>query len=84
MFREMRRKKQLLTLEESAAVLHRGTSGVLALAGDAGCSGGPTLAGMVSGMAGDNLRLGILAAIIFPFLLLAGLLICRNLKAKSR
>lgn len=36
MFREMRRKKQLLTLEESTAVLHRGTSGVLALAGDDG------------------------------------------------
>ena len=36
MFREMRRKKQLLTPEESAAVLHRGTSGVLALAGDDG------------------------------------------------
>lgn len=36
MFREMRRKKQLLTSEESAAVLHRGTSGVLALAGDDG------------------------------------------------
>ena len=36
MFREMRRKKQLLTPEERAAVLHRGTSGVLALAGDDG------------------------------------------------
>lgn len=36
MFREMRRKKQLLTPEERAAVLHRGPSGVLALAGDDG------------------------------------------------
>ena len=36
MFREMRRKNQLLTLEGSAAVLRRGTSGVLALAGDDG------------------------------------------------
>lgn len=36
MFREMRRKNQALSLEESAAVLMRGTSGVLALSGDNG------------------------------------------------
>ena len=36
MFREMRRKNQALSLEESAAVLTRGTSGVLALSGDNG------------------------------------------------
>ncbi len=36
MFREMRRKKQLLAAEESVAILERGTSGVLALAGDDG------------------------------------------------
>lgn len=34
MFRELRRKKQALSIEESAAVLDRRTSGVLALAGD--------------------------------------------------
>lgn len=34
MFREMRRKKQAISMEESAAVLMRGTSGVLALLGD--------------------------------------------------
>lgn len=38
MFRELRRKKQLLTAEAAAAVLTRGTSGVLALAGDGGYS----------------------------------------------
>ncbi len=36
MFREMRRKKQALSPEESATVLYRGTSGVLALSGDGG------------------------------------------------
>ena len=36
MFREMRRKKQLLSPEETAAVLREGTSGVLALCGDDG------------------------------------------------
>ena len=34
MFREMRRKKQKLSMEECAEILCRGTSGVLALAGD--------------------------------------------------
>ena len=36
MFREMRRKKQALSKEDCAAILNRGTSGVLALAGDDG------------------------------------------------
>lgn len=36
MFREMRRKKQALAPEKCLAVLNRGTSGVLALAGDDG------------------------------------------------
>ncbi len=36
MFRELRRKRQALPAEECAAVLLRGTSGVLALSGDNG------------------------------------------------
>ena len=36
MFREMRRSKQALTEQECLEVLHRGTSGVLAVAGDDG------------------------------------------------
>ena len=36
MFREMRRKKQLLSDAENVAVLNKGTSGVLAVAGDDG------------------------------------------------
>lgn len=36
MFREMLRKKQELSLDESTAVLMRGTSGVLAVLGDHG------------------------------------------------
>ena len=34
MFREMRRKRQALSASEVAEILHRGTSGVLALLGD--------------------------------------------------
>ena len=36
MFRDMRRKKQLLSPEESLQILENGTSGVLAVAGDDG------------------------------------------------
>ncbi|MCH5275904.1 MAG: MFS transporter [Lachnospiraceae bacterium] len=48
---------------------------LLALAGDTGCSLGPTLVGYVSAAFGDNLRQGLLAAAIFPLLLLGGLLL---------
>lgn len=36
MFRDMRRNRQALGMEECAAILHRGSSGVLALSGDDG------------------------------------------------
>ena len=41
MFKEMRRRKQLLSAEDSAAVLNRGTSGVLALLGAPALEWGP-------------------------------------------
>lgn len=43
---------------------------LLALAGDLGCSGGPTLVGLVSGAFNDDLKAGLTAAIIFPLLLI--------------
>ncbi len=43
---------------------------MLALAGDLGCSSGPTLVGAVSSAANGNLKAGILAAALFPVLLL--------------
>ena len=61
------------TFSKASAAIRRGGTALfamLALAGDIGCSGGPTLAGFVSGALGDNLRMGILAAILFPVLLL--------------
>lgn len=54
---------------------------MLALAGDLGCSGGPTLAGIVSSSFDNNLRLGILAAIVFPVLLLMGVVISEKKSA---
>lgn len=44
----------------------------LALAGDAGCSSGPALVGLVSGACGDHYQTGILAAVLFPALLVGG------------
>ena len=52
----------------------------LALAGDLGCSGGPAVVGWVAERAGDSLQTGILAAAIFPVLLLVGLLMTSRLK----
>ena len=59
----------------SASIKGGGTAmfAMLALAGDVGCSGGPTLAGLVSGACGNNLHMGILAAIVFPVLMLTSL-----------
>lgn len=46
------------------------TFAMLALAGDLGCAGGPTLSGTFSGIFNDNLKIGILFAVIFPLVLL--------------
>lgn len=51
---------------------------LLALAGDIGCSSGPTMVGFISSAMQDNLKLGLLSAIIFPVLMLAGLAACRK------
>ncbi len=47
---------------------------LLALAGDLGCAGGPAAAGFITSMCGGNMRVGIGAALIFPLLMGAGLL----------
>ena len=66
----------------AAALKNGGTAmfALLALAGDLGCSGGPTLAGTISGYFNDNLKMGILAAINVPVLLLMGLYACGRLE----
>lgn len=53
----------------------------LALAGDLGCSAGPTVVGVVSGAFNDDLKKGILIAIIFPICLLIGLGLYKKVKA---
>ena len=71
------------TFSKAAAALPRGGTAMfalLALGGDVGCSGGPTLVGMVSGALGDNLKMGVLTGTVFPVLLLIGILLCRKVK----
>lgn len=65
------------TFSTAAATLRGGGTAMfafLALAGDLGCSIGPTFVGLISGLTGDNLKLGILAAVVFPLVLIGGIL----------
>lgn len=51
---------------------------LMALAGDLGCSAGPTLVGFVANANGGNLGVGLIVAIIFPILMLTGLAILKQ------
>lgn len=69
------------TFSKAAASIPRGGTALfalMALAGDLGCSGGPTVVGMVSSCFGEDLKKGILAAVLFPVLLLLGIGLCRR------
>ena len=69
------------TFSKAAATLPKGGTALfalMALAGDLGCSGGPTVVGMVSSFFGEDLKKGILAAALFPLLLLFGIARCRK------
>lgn len=71
------------SFSKAAAALPKGGTAMfalLALGGDLGCSGGPTVVGAVSSAMGENLKMGILAAIVFPALLLTGILVCGRIK----
>jgi MFS family permease len=65
----------------SASIPRGGTAlfALLALAGDLGCSSGPTVVGFAASAFGDNLRNGILVGTVFPVLLLAGLYVKRKI-----
>ena len=65
------------TFSRAASTLRTGGTAMfalLALAGDLGCSAGPTLVGFVSDNAGGNMKAGILAATLFPAVMLVCLL----------
>lgn len=71
------------TFSMAAASVKRGGTALfalLALAGDVGCSSGPTYVGMISGALNDNLKLGIFAALIFPVLMIMGIKMIGSLR----
>ena len=71
------------TFSMAAASVKRGGTALfalLALAGDVGCSSGPTYVGMISGALNDNLKLGIFAALIFPVLMILGIKMIGSLR----
>lgn len=73
------------TFSKAAVSLRTGGTAMfalLALAGDLGCGGGPTLVGLVSNAANDNMKSGILVAIVFPVILLLCLLGKKREKTK--
>ena len=74
------------TFSKAAASIPRGGTALfalMALAGDLGCSGGPTVVGMISSHFDEDLRKGILAAVLFPVLLLLGIFMCRKAKRQD-
>lgn len=73
------------TFSMAAAKLPRGGTAMfalMALAGDLGCSSGPTVIGFVA-EAGHGLEGGLLVAILFPVLLLIGLLLLGKQKGET-
>lgn len=52
---------------------------LMALGGDLGCSSGPTLVGLVTSAVGE-MKAGLLAAIVFPVVMIAGLLAVKRMK----
>lgn len=70
----------------SVAAIHLPTAGtamyaLMALAGDVGCSAGPTVVGLIANASGDSLKVGLLAAIVFPVVILLGITRLRLKKA---
>ena len=71
------------TFSMAAASVKRGGTALfalLALAGDVGCSSGPTYVGMISGVLSDNLKMGIFAALVFPILMIVGIRLIMGLR----
>ena len=74
------------TLSISARELPRGGTAMfalLAMAGDLGGSLGPSIVGAVSQRAGDNLQAGLLAGLVFPAALIAGILVLNRKKVSQ-
>ena len=51
---------------------------LMALAGDLGCTSGPTVVGMIANQTGGNLKAGLGVALIFPVVMLIGVSMVRG------
>ena len=74
------------TFSMAAASLRRGGTAMfalLALAGDLGCSSGPTYVGIISSAFGEDLKKGILLAVIFPLVMILGIIFNKALRKKN-
>ena len=74
------------TYSAAAAAVPRGGTAMfalLALAGDAGCSGGPTLVGMISGATDGGLKSGLPFGAIFPAALIVACFIAARLTGRK-
>ena len=74
------------TFSTASASMHRGGTALfalMALAGDLGCSAGPTVAGAVASALGDNLRAGILCGLGFPLLMIVGVLLMKRMADRA-
>lgn len=78
------------TYSRAAAAIPTGGTmmfALMALAGDLGCSGGPTFAGFIAAAADDDLKAGILAAVVFPALMAVmagGIILSRKKKRMDK
>lgn len=57
---------------------------LLALAGDLGCTAGPTLVGLVSAASGDNLKAGLALATVFPIIMIFGIISLLRIKETEK
>lgn len=74
------------TFSKASATIKGGGTAMfafLALCGDLGCSSGPSFAGFAASSLGDNLKLGILCAIVFPITLSIIVLVFDFLRRKK-
>lgn len=55
----------------------------LALAGDFGCSFGPTVVGFATSVMNDDLKKGVFAAVVFPIMLIAGIFAMKKLSKEK-
>ena len=75
------------TFSMAAATLPGGGTAMfalMALAGDLGCSSGPTVVGFVADDFGGDLKKGIAAALVFPIVMLVGISMMKYQKANSK